>query len=116
MAGAERIGHVRCWLCGSDKAGVSISKAGMCVVTCNACHAQTFARGNYADTMVRQGMKPIARAVAEAVVQIGHEGKVSQAEPAPEKPTSTPAASAVEVEKAPEPKPAKRGFGFFAEV
>lgn len=116
MAGNERIGHVKCWLCGSDKAGVSISKAGMCVVTCNACHAQTFARGSYADAMVRQSMKPIARAVAAAVEQIGQEERARQAEPAPEKPTSTPAASAVEGEKAPAPSPARRGFGFFAEV
>lgn len=103
----ERIGHVKCWLCGSDKAGVSVSKAGMCVVTCNACHAQTFARGAYADTMIRQGMRPIAAAVREMV---------EAPAPAPEKPTATPSAPVVEVEQAPAPKPARRGFGFFAEV
>lgn len=105
----DRIGHVKCWLCGSDKAGVSVSKAGLCVVTCNACHAQTFARGAYADTMIRQGMRPIAAAVKEMV-------EAPTPAPAPEKPTATPSAPVVEVEQAPAPKPARRGFGFFEEV
>lgn len=77
---------------------------------------QTFARGSYADAMIRQSMTPIARAVAAAVEQIGQEERARQAEPEPEKPTTTPAASAVEGEKAPAPSPARRGFGFFAEV
>ena len=57
----ECIGHVKCQWCGSSKASVSVSKAQLCVVTCRACHAQTFARGNYSDSMIRQAMRPVER-------------------------------------------------------
>lgn len=57
----ECIGHVTCQWCGSKKASVSVSKAQLCVVTCRACHAQTFARGNYSDSMIRQAMRPADR-------------------------------------------------------
>lgn len=59
----ECIGHVKCQWCGSSKASVSVSKAQLCVVTCRACHAQTFARGNYSDSMIRQAMRPVERQV-----------------------------------------------------
>lgn len=115
---SERIGHVKCWLCGSEKAGVSVSKSGLCCVTCNACHAQTFARGNYADSMIRQSMRPIAAAVAAACEQIGQEQaakpeKVEPAkqakEPEPAKPTS--AAPAAQVERVEEKPKGSGGYG-----
>jgi len=58
----EVIGRVKCAWCGSPKASVSVSKAGLCCVTCRACHAQTFARAAYSDSMIRQAMTPVERA------------------------------------------------------
>lgn len=61
---SEAIGQIKCPCCASQKARVSVSKAGRCVVTCNACHFQGFARSDYSDTLIRQGMTPIEKARA----------------------------------------------------
>lgn len=55
---------MKCPVCSSKRARVSVSKAGRCCVTCNACHFQGFARSDYSDTLIRQAMTPEAEAKA----------------------------------------------------
>ena len=86
----ECIGHVTCQWCGSKKASVSVSKAQLCVVTCRACQAQTFARGNYSDSMIRQAMRPVERPATVPAMPEPAPGMAI--EPKPAQP-STPAAS-----------------------
>lgn len=63
----EMIGTVRCPWCASDKAKVTVTKSGLCAVTCNACHSQTFARSDYSDTKIRQAMTPAQKQPAPPV-------------------------------------------------
>lgn len=63
----EVIGNVRCPWCSSDKARVSVTKSGLCAVTCSACHSQTFARSDYSDTKIRQAMTPVRQQPAPPV-------------------------------------------------
>jgi hypothetical protein len=49
---AEKIGNCLCPLCRS-MARVSLSKTGMPVITCQACHTQIFARSSHSDLLVR---------------------------------------------------------------
>lgn len=60
----EKIGTVRCPWCASDRASVTVTKSGLCAVTCNACHCQTFARSDYSDTKIRQAMTPLPKEAA----------------------------------------------------
>lgn len=64
---AELIGAGRCPLCASDKARVSLSKAGLPVLTCNACNMQLFARSSRSDDLVRRLL--IARPSPAPVLQ-----------------------------------------------
>lgn len=114
----EVIGHVKCQWCGSQKASVAVSKAGLCCVTCRTCHAQSFARGAYSDAMIRQSMRPVAKAPTMPEPAPGEEiaPRVESAERAPR---ATPAAgegvaagarvAAPEPARPIEPAPKKRG-------
>lgn len=97
---------------------MSVSKAQLCVVTCRACHAQTFARGNYSDSMIRQAMRPVERPATVPAMPEPAPGMAI--EPKPEK--SAPAAGegtgigqkaapkpAPKEEQKSEPAPKKRG-------
>lgn len=53
------IGLYRCPCCGSEKARVTVSKAGLAVVTCNRCHCQMFARSEVSDDHIRQRILPL---------------------------------------------------------
>ena len=113
----EVIGHVKCPWCGSAKASVSVSKAHLCCVTCRACHAQTFARGAYSDSMIRQAMRPVERPAPALAMPEPAPGMEIAPKPAPKvepKPApSTPAAGGegkgAEGTKESEPAPKKRG-------
>jgi hypothetical protein len=50
---AEKIGCARCPLCHNKGARVSLSKSGLTVLTCNACHCQLFTRSEVSDSHVR---------------------------------------------------------------
>lgn len=53
MGEANRIGPGRCPVCASPKARYTLSKNGLCVVTCNACNFQGFARSERSDSLLR---------------------------------------------------------------
>jgi len=74
---SEAIGRIKCPICASKRARVSVSAKGLCCVTCNACHCQIFARSNYSDTLIRQGMTP------ESEVQAAETAAPRPPEPAP---------------------------------
>lgn len=105
----ECIGHVTCQWCGSKKASVSVSKAQLCVVTCRACHAQTFARGNYSDSMIRQTMKPVERPAPALAMPEPAPGMEIAPKPAPAAPAAGGEGKEAEGQKASEPAPKKRG-------
>lgn len=54
MGDANRIGPGRCPVCASPKARYTLSKNGLCVVTCNACNFQGFARSERSDSLLRE--------------------------------------------------------------
>lgn len=54
MGEANRIGPGRCPVCASPKARYTLSKNGLCVVTCNACNFQGFARSERSDSLLRE--------------------------------------------------------------
>lgn len=103
----ECIGHVTCQWCGSKKASVSVSKAQLCVVTCRACHAQTFARGNYSDSMIRQSMRPADRPGPAPTMPEPAPGMAIEPKPAPAIEAAPKPAPKDEAKT--EPAPKKRG-------
>jgi hypothetical protein len=56
----KAIGEVDCPLCRSKKAKVSVSKAGLTVMTCHRCNAQLFTRSDVSDGALRGLMRPMA--------------------------------------------------------
>lgn len=74
---ADAIGRIKCPCCSSKRARVSVSKAGRCCITCNACHFQGFARSDYSDTLIRSAMTP------EAAARAADEAAPKPPEPAP---------------------------------
>lgn len=56
---AAAIGTFRCPLCRSERARVTVSKANLCVVTCNGCHMQLFARSDFSDEAIRRDLVPL---------------------------------------------------------
>ena len=56
---SKAIATIRCGICRSEKARVSVSAKGLAVVTCNACHCQTFARSDVSDRHIRDNMAPL---------------------------------------------------------
>lgn len=59
MAKAEFIGYMRCPLCSSEKARVSLSKSQLCCITCHACQFQGFARSDHSDMHVRRQLRAV---------------------------------------------------------
>ena len=74
----KAIGLLRCPVCRSDKARVSVSKAGYTVATCHHCHMQLFTRSVVSDGALRGLMRPIE---SEPEPEVAPEVKSS---PAPE--------------------------------
>lgn len=74
---AEAIGRMKCPICSSKRARVSVSTKGRCCITCNACHFQGFARSDYSDTLIRSVMTP------EAAARVADEAAPKPPEPAP---------------------------------
>lgn len=111
------IGYVKCPWCASQKASVSVSKKGLCCVTCRACHAQTFARGAYADAMIRQSMRPKAAAMPtmpEPTPGMENAPKVQTAKKPAQKIERAPAAAQeAEPEVRQDDKPESSGWGLW---
>lgn len=59
MAKADFLGYTRCGLCSSDKARVSLTKRGLCCVTCHACQCQLFARSDHSDMHIRRNLRAV---------------------------------------------------------
>lgn len=59
MPKAEFVGHMRCPLCSSEKARVSLSKSQLCCITCHACQFQGFARSDHSDMHIRRQLRAI---------------------------------------------------------
>ena len=92
---AEKIGPAKCPLCGGT-ASVSLSKARLCVLTCNGCNSQLFTRSDRSDELVR-----------DLLIK----GRPAAPDPVPEKPAApavvTPPAEPpdpVRTEETPKPK------------
>ncbi len=64
---ATLIGKASCPLCGSKKARVTLSKAGLSVLTCNSCNCQLFARSDRSDELLRAQLIPESAGDAPAV-------------------------------------------------
>lgn len=63
----KTIGEITCPLCRSQKAKVSVSKAGLTVATCHRCHMQLFTRSDLSDAALRGQLRAMpAEAPAEA--------------------------------------------------
>jgi len=60
---SDAVGRMKCPICSSKRARVSISKGGRAVLICNACHFQGFARSDYSDTLIRSAMTPEQKVV-----------------------------------------------------
>lgn len=101
---SEAIGRVKCPICASKRARVSVSAKGLCCVTCNACHCQIFCRSNYSDTLIRQAMTPEAEAQAadDAAPRPPVPPKGQEIAPVPALPEPV---AAPKQEAAPEPAP-----------
>lgn len=76
----KTIGLFRCGICGSTKARVSVSRAGLPVITCNSCHSQTFARSDVSDGLIREQLLPLP--VVETIDPKGPEVLPAQEKPA----------------------------------
>jgi hypothetical protein len=105
---AEIIGRATCWnpKCRSKRARVSLSKSGLPVMTCNACHLQIFCRSEVSDEAMRDGLLPPDDADA------------APTRAAPELPADVPATThtarpPVPTPAAPAPAP-RLGWGIFA--
>lgn len=61
----ERIGTAPCPLCGRA-AGVTVSKSGLTVLTCNRCHCQLFTRSDASDGYLRDRITPAALPAGQA--------------------------------------------------
>ena len=94
----ESIGTAPCPLCGKP-ARVTVSKAGLCVLTCNRCHCQLFTRSDVSDSALRDRVtappKPEPEPAQPARL------------PEPEPPPAVPA-PIIEPPDAPEPPPAAK--------
>lgn len=88
---AEKIGRAKCPVCSSERARLSLSKAGLACLTCDHCNLQAFARSGNSDERLR------ALHVADKPAT----------EPAPQ-PAAPPAPRKLE---APAPAPAAFGWG-----
>lgn len=91
---AEAIGTIRCGICGSPKARVSLSKRGLAVITCHACNTQAFARSERSDELVRANLVPCARPANDGALAGGVvPGDTSSGSPTlPASPPPAPAA------------------------
>lgn len=92
---AEKLGSAACPLCHAN-ARVSLSRTGLPVITCTACHMQLFARSSHSELLVRAMLKkpddmPTAKPAPAAAAAPGK---------APQLPADKPAAPAVTHEPA----------------
>lgn len=83
----ERIGTAPCPLC-SKAAGVTVSKAGLVVLTCNSCHCQLFTRSDVSDRHLRDMVKP-----AEKPAPVAEPEPVAPALPGNVEPAAPPVAA-----------------------
>lgn len=88
MAESVKLGQGTCPVCRSSKARYTLSSKSLCVVTCNGCNFQGFARSERSDEMLRD--------------LIPKAGPAPSPEPAPPAPAPAPEPPA------PPPPPAPR--------
>ncbi len=103
MAKAEFIGYMRCPLCSSEKARVSLSKSQLCCITCHACQFQGFARSDHSDMHVRRQLRAVEPNTAPTVA-----AQVPTVTPPAPAPVAAPKAApkvAKPAAPAPAPKP-----------
>lgn len=88
---AEKIGSCVCPLCRAN-ARVSLSRTGLPVITCTACHMQLFARSSHSELLVRAMLKkpddlPTAKpAPAAAAATTGKAPQLTAEKPAAPEP------------------------------
>ena len=97
----ERIGTAPCPLC-RQPAGVTVSKSGLTVLTCNRCHCQLFTRSDSSDGLLRAEVtaisKPAPAAPAAPVFEEAPPAVVPEAiETLPAPPTAVPKKSAWDI-------------------
>jgi hypothetical protein len=83
----KTIGEMTCPLCRSQKAKVSVSKAGLTVATCHRCHMQLFTRSDISDGALRAQIRPVAEAV-QGLLQA--DAPTQENTPEPKVPESAP--------------------------
>lgn len=89
----ESIGTAPCPLCGKP-ARVTVSRAGLTVLTCNRCHCQLFARSDVSDGALRDRVTAPAKAAPV------------DPDPAPETPPAVPKEAPPEIVAPPPAAPA----------
>jgi hypothetical protein len=78
---AEQIGRCKCPVCSSTKAKLSLAKSQLCVITCNSCNFQGFARSDRSDELLRALM--VSEAPADPPAGAPTPAPVVTAPPAP---------------------------------
>lgn len=92
MGESVKLGQGTCPVCRSPKARFTLSGKGLCVITCNGCNFQGFARSERSDELLRDLIP-------------------KQVDPAPPAPAPGPAPEPAPAPPAPPPPPApRRGF------
>lgn len=95
------IGACRCPVCGSNRAKLGCSAAGLAYVTCNACNCQVFSRSGDSDEKLRALHIPAAGSPTEPPAAPAPAAKAAPPKAAPAAPQQTP----------PAPAPKRAGWG-----
>lgn len=90
MGESVKLGQGTCPVCRSPKARFTLSGKGLCVITCNGCNFQGFARSERSDELLRD-LIPKAAPAADPVTAADPAPAPTPAPPPPPQPETKPA-------------------------
>lgn len=96
-------------MCGSDKARLTLAKSRLCVVTCNGCNFQGFARSDRSDELLRARIVTDAPAAPERE-PVRTEPVRTEPAPTPQPPAPVRTAAPAPAQAAPKPADAFGGL------